>query len=192
MEKKLSPAIILDRDGTLHRDKEYLIRFEDFEPLPGIEEALRMLQDKGFRLFVASNQSGVARGFFSEQDVTALNLKIQEYFRSHGVEIEDWVFCPHHAQGTVPAYTKDCECRKPKPGLLLDLAKRHDLDLINSYMVGDNIRDAEAGIAAGATGVLIRTNSHGSLDKHMRLKEFPSMLEFAKSVRGVSASHASE
>ncbi len=192
MEKKLSPAVILDRDGTLHRDTGYLIRFEDFEPLPGVEEALILLRDAGFRLFVAGNRSGVARGFFSLEQVLALNVKIREYFQSRGIDIEDWVVCPHHPEGTVAAYARECDCRKPKPGMLLDLARRHGLDLSRSYMVGDHPRDAEAGIAAGATGVLIRANSKGSLDKQKGLKEFPSILEFANSVRGAQASHASE
>lgn len=187
MKNNASPAILLDRDGTLHRDKEYLIRFEDFEPLPGVEEALKILRDKGYRLFVASNQSGVARGFFALEDVLRLNARMRDYFLSKGVDIEDWAICPHHPEGTVPEFTRECECRKPKPGMLLDLATRHGLDLGRSFMVGDKARDAEAGIAAGATGVLIQANSEGSLDKQMGLKEFPSILKFAQSVRGVEA-----
>src|SRR4051812_31078200 len=121
----LSPAVILDRDGTLHRDTGYLIRFDDFEPLPGVEEALRILQDAGFRLFVASNQSGVARGFFSLEDVVELNAKIQAYFRQKGINIEEFVICPHHPEGKMAFYAIDCDCRKPKPGMLRDLARRH-------------------------------------------------------------------
>ena len=190
MDTQLSPAIFLDRDGTLHRDTGYLIRFEDFEPLPGVEEALTLMQDQGFRLFVASNQSGVARGYFSMEAVLDLNKKIQGYFKSKGIDIEEVVICPHHPDGIVAEYSRECECRKPKPGMLLDLAHRHGLDLKHSYMVGDHPRDAKAGIAAGATGVLIHANSAGSVDKHARLKEFPSLLEFAQSLRGAHAYHA--
>ena len=184
MNASLSPAIFLDRDGTLHRDTGYLIRFEDFEPLPGVEEALKWMHDGGFRLFVASNQSGVARGFFPMEDVLKLNRKIQEYFQSKGIPIEEVAICPHHPEGIVKEYSRECDCRKPKPGMLLDLAKRHGIDLEHSYMVGDHPRDAKAGIAAGATGVLIHANSAGSVDKHTRLKEFPSILEFARSLSG--------
>ncbi len=185
-----SPAIFLDRDGTLHRDTGYLIRFEDFEPLPGVEEALLLMRDQGFRLFIASNQSGIARGFFPMEAVLDLNQKIQEYFKSKGIDIEEVAICPHHPEGTVEIYSRECDCRKPNPGMLLDLAKRHNLDLEHSYMVGDHPRDAKAGMAAGATGVLIHANSAGSLDKHTRLKEFPSILEFARSLRGAHAYHA--
>jgi histidinol phosphatase-like enzyme len=106
------------------------------------------------------------------------------------VNIEDFAVCPHHPAGTVPAYTLDCPCRKPKPGMLLDLAAKHGLDLARSYMVGDMPRDALAGLAAGAEGVLIPPKDGGSgLDNNARLKEFNSLLDFARGVRGVDASH---
>jgi D-glycero-D-manno-heptose 1,7-bisphosphate phosphatase len=185
MNAKLSPAVILDRDGTLHRDTGYLIRFEDFEPLEGVDEALNILKDLGFRLFVATNQSGVARGMFTLDAVNALNAKIRSHFLEKGVNLEDMAVCPHHPQGTVAPYARDCDCRKPKPGLLLDLAKRHGLDLSRSYMVGDHVRDAEAGVAAGAMGVRIgNQNRLERLDSGGRLKEFESLLAFARSVRG--------
>ena len=188
--KNTSPAIILDRDGTLCRDVVYMSRFDQFEPLPGVDAALRLLQDAGYRLFVATNQSGVARGLFSLETVHTLNTQIWEYFIEKGVNIEDFAVCPHHPQGTVPAYTLDCPCRKPKPGMLLDLAAKHGLDLARSYMVGDMPRDALAGLAAGAEGVLIPPKDGGSgLDNNARLKEFNSLLDFARGVRGVDASH---
>ena len=188
--KKTSPAIILDRDGTLCRDVVYMSRFEQFEPLPGVDAALRLLQDAGYRLFVATNQSGVARGMFSLETVNTLNRQIWEYFIEKGVNIEDFAVCPHHPQGAVPEYTLDCPCRKPKPGMLLDLAARHGLDLSRSYMVGDMPRDALAGLAAGAEGVLIPPKDGGSgLDNNARLKEFNSLLDFARGVRGADASH---
>ena len=189
---KTSPAIILDRDGTLCRDVVYMSRFEDFEPLPSVDAALRLLQDQGFRLFVATNQSGVARGMFPLATVEAVNAKIWEYFIEKGVNIEDFAVCPHHPEGTVPEYTLDCPCRKPKPGMLLDLAQKHGLDLAQSYMVGDMPRDVQAGLAAGAQGVFIPAKDGGfSLDNNARLKEFKSLLDFARSVRGADASHVS-
>lgn len=187
-----SSAIILDRDGTLHRDTGYLCRFEDFELLPGVEEALSIMRDEGFRLFVASNQSGVARGFFPLEDVLTLNAKIQEYFRKKEINVEEMMICPHHPEGKVELYARECDCRKPKPGMLLDLARRHGLDLARSYMVGDHPRDAKAGMAAGATGVLIHANPGGLVDKNARLKEFPSLLDFARNLKGVHASRAHE
>jgi D-glycero-D-manno-heptose 1,7-bisphosphate phosphatase len=180
-----SPAIFLDRDGTLHRDAVYMIRFEDFEPLPGVEEALRLLQGAGYRLFGVTNQSGVARGFFSLEDVQALNDRICGYFHDHGSTIEEIAVCPHLPGAPVAAYDCDCPCRKPKPGMLFDLAKKHNLDLTRSYMVGDMPRDVLAGVSAGTKAVLIPGSVSGSeLDNTGYLKEFTTLLEFAKSVAG--------
>jgi D-glycero-D-manno-heptose 1,7-bisphosphate phosphatase len=180
-----SPAIFLDRDGTLHRDAVYMIRFEDFEPLPGVEEALRLLKGAGYRLFGVTNQSGVARGYFTLQEVARLNDKIRGYFNEHGADIEEIVVCPHLPGASVAAYDQDCECRKPKAGMILDLAHRYNLDLTKSYMVGDMARDVLAGHAAGATGVLIPGNKVvPELDNVGYLKEFTTLLEFAKSVAG--------
>jgi D-glycero-D-manno-heptose 1,7-bisphosphate phosphatase len=185
-----TPAIFLDRDGTLCRDAVYMIHFEDFDPLPGVDEALRILQDLGYRLFVVTNQSGVARGKFTEAAVEALNRRIEAWFAGRGVHIEDTAFCPHHPEGNIPEYTRECACRKPKPGMILDLARKYDLDLTKSYMVGDMLRDVEAGLAAGTRAVLIPPQEHAaSLDNDGRLKEFTSLLEFASSLRGMEASH---
>jgi D-glycero-D-manno-heptose 1,7-bisphosphate phosphatase len=187
-------AIFLDRDGTLHRDAVYMIRFEDFEPLPGVEEALRTLQRAGYRLFGVTNQSGVARGMFTLEQVRALNEKIRAYFREHGVEIEEIAVCPHHPEGTVPEYTRECDCRKPRPGMLLDLAARHGIDLSRSWMVGDALRDAQAGIAAGCRAAIVPPLKNGAdLDIAGRFKEFKTLLEFSQhvenSVEGEAASH---
>jgi D-glycero-D-manno-heptose 1,7-bisphosphate phosphatase len=181
----LSPAIILDRDGILHRDTGYLIRFEDIQPLPGTEEALHLLQEKGFRLFVASNQSGVARGFFSLEEVLALNAKIQAFFLEKGIHIEEFTICPHLPEGKIAAYAITCDCRKPKPGMLLDLARRHGLDLSRSYMVGDSLRDVEAGVAAGTTGVFIQASPDGVAVNKERLNVYPTLLDFAHTVERV-------
>ena len=185
-----SPAIFLDRDGTLCRDAVYMIRFEDFEPLPGVDEALRRLQEAGYRLFVVTNQSGVARGMFTAEAVEALNRRIEDYFRERGVFLEDTAFCPHHPEGTVPEYAVECACRKPKPGMILDLAQKYDLDLTRSYMVGDMLRDVEAGLAAVTRAALIPPRENApSLDNDGRLKEFTSLLDFANSLRGSDTSH---
>ncbi len=189
LNTSLSPAVFLDRDGTLHRDTGYLIRFEEFHPLPGVEEALRLMQDKGYRLFVATNQSGVARGFFTLEAVHALNSRIQAYFRDNGINIEAMAVCPHHPEGVVAAYARICDCRKPQPGMLRDLAESYGLDLTRSYMAGDHWRDAQAGLAAGGTGILIGNRGFvNEVDKESRLKEFNSLFEFARSLTGVATS----
>jgi D-glycero-D-manno-heptose 1,7-bisphosphate phosphatase len=181
-----SPAIFLDRDGTLHRDAVYMIRFEDFEPLPGVEEALRLLQGAGYRLFGVTNQSGVARGMFPLEAVQALNDRIRGYFRERGADIEEIAVCPHLPGGTVPEYARECDCRKPKPGMLLDLAHRYNLDLTRSYMVGDMDRDVLAGLAAGTRAARVpaapQSGNVENLDNTADFKEFRTLLEFAHSI----------
>jgi histidinol-phosphate phosphatase family protein len=128
---------------------------------------------------------------FTLEAVRGLNEKIQGYFRSHGAEIEEIAVCPHHPEGTVAEYTRECECRKPQPGMLLDLARRHNLDLSRSYMVGYALRDAQAGLAAGTRAALVPPlKNRADLDISGRLKEFKTLLEFAESVEGEDASHA--
>jgi D-glycero-D-manno-heptose 1,7-bisphosphate phosphatase len=181
-------AIFLDRDGTLNVDKEYMVKFEDFELIPGVITALHIFRDLGYRLFVVSNQSGIARRYFTYADVEKLQAQTDALFRSHGISFDDMVFCPHHPDGKDERYLGDCDCRKPKPGMILELARKHGIDLSKSYMVGDKRLDAEAGVNAGATGVWLRIpggryEEPGRLDKAENIKEFLSLLDFAEFLR---------
>jgi D-glycero-D-manno-heptose 1,7-bisphosphate phosphatase len=181
-------AVFLDRDGTVNRNTHYLIDFADFELLPGVEAALRSLQDLGYLLFGASNQSGVARGYFAYGAVEELNRKIIADLAARGIRMEEIAFCPHHPQGTVTEYAKACDCRKPSPGMLAALARKYGLDLSRSYMVGDSESDAEAGLNAGAQGVWIRPEATaspagGQVDNPRKIKEFASLLDFARYLR---------
>jgi D-glycero-D-manno-heptose 1,7-bisphosphate phosphatase len=191
-------AVFLDRDGTLNRNTHYLIDFEDFELLPGVEKALLLLQDLNYRLFVVSNQSGVARGYFTSQAVESLHGKIAAHMAGRGVRLEELVFCPHHPEGTVAEYTRDCECRKPKAGMLRYLADKYDLDITESIMVGDSLSDALAGVNAGAKGVWLRPEKgpdspaappvgYGGrqVDNLQNIKEFVSLLDFAENLRDI-------
>ncbi len=180
-----SPAIFLDRDGTINLDKEYLIHFEDFEPVPGTEEALRLLVELGYRLFVCTNQSGVARGYFSLEAVEQLNGRIQEYFAERGARLEAFAVCPHHPEGVIPEFTKDCACRKPKPGLILQLANKHRLDLSRSYFVGDKLSDVQAGHNSGISAVLVRSGHKYYLEGPENVPEFDSLLDFAVYLREI-------
>lgn len=184
-------AIFLDRDGTLNRNTHYLIDFEDFELLPGVESALRIFQELGYRLFVVSNQSGVARGYFGYEAVEALHLKISAHFATLGITIEEFAFCPHHPDGSVAAYAKTCDCRKPMPGMLLSLAAKHGVDLAQSIMVGDRDFDAQTGLNAGAGGVWLRAEMESGtgfpqVDNPLKIKEFASLLDFAESLREIA------
>jgi D-glycero-D-manno-heptose 1,7-bisphosphate phosphatase len=143
-------AVFLDRDGVLnHEMGDYIRRFEDFEVLDNFA-ALKALQDKGYLLLVATNQGGLAKGWYTEDELRKMHNHLRDVYAEHGVTINDFFYCPHH-----PDFTGDCNCRKPKPGLLLQGIKRYDIDPEKSYFIGDRERDMEAGAAAGLKGILI-------------------------------------
>lgn len=148
-------AVFLDKDGTLIDNVPYNVDPARIRLAQGAGEALRMLADAGYRLFVVSNQSGVARGCFGEEALAAVERRIRELLRAEGVEIDAFAWCPHHPDGTVPAYARACDCRKPAPGMLIGLAARHDVDLPRSWMVGDILDDVEAGRRAGCRTMLV-------------------------------------
>jgi D-glycero-D-manno-heptose 1,7-bisphosphate phosphatase len=150
-------AVFLDRDGTINVEKEYLSRPEDFEFLPGVPEALKRLKDAGFFLIVVTNQSGVARGYFTLAEVEALHRCIQKRLRAFGTEIDGFFVCPHHPDLGVGEYRKRCACRKGEPGLLLQAAVDFGIDLSRSYMIGDKPADMEAGTRAGCRPILVLT-----------------------------------
>ncbi|GIW70603.1 MAG: D,D-heptose 1,7-bisphosphate phosphatase [Planctomycetota bacterium] len=145
----MRPAAFLDRDGTLNRDTDFVGGPEEVELLPGAAEAVRRLRAAGFVPVVVSNQSGVARGYFDERTVRAVNRRLGELLAAAGAPIELWYWCPHLPEGRDPRYAVACDCRKPAPGLLLRAAREHALDLARSVAIGDRERDIEAARAAG-------------------------------------------
>lgn len=149
-------AVFLDRDGTLNVEKDYLYRVADFAFLPGVPRALKRLQDAGFLLVVVTNQSGVARGYYTLAEVEILHRYLRTQLQNWGVEISAFYVCPHYPGGQAP-YNVDCPCRKPKPGLLLQAADALTIDLKRSCMIGDKLTDAQAGQAAGCRSLLVRT-----------------------------------
>jgi D-glycero-D-manno-heptose 1,7-bisphosphate phosphatase len=143
-------AVFLDRDGVLnHEMGDYIRRIEDFTILDNFE-ALKTLQDKGYLLIVATNQGGLAKGWYTEGELANMHKKLKETYHNHGVEFTDMFYCPHH-----PDFTGDCDCRKPKPGLLLQGIEKYNIDPSKSYFIGDRERDMEAATAAGVKGILI-------------------------------------
>ncbi|WP_448699701.1 D-glycero-alpha-D-manno-heptose-1,7-bisphosphate 7-phosphatase [Mucilaginibacter sp. AW1-3] len=143
-------AVFLDRDGVLNKELgDYVCRLEDLIVLDNFA-ALKALQDKGYLLIVATNQGGLAKGWYTEETLAAMHQHIRDVYQEHGVKITDFFYCPHH-----PDFTGDCDCRKPKPGLLLQGIARYNIDPAQSYFVGDRERDVEAGTAAGVKGILI-------------------------------------
>jgi D-glycero-D-manno-heptose 1,7-bisphosphate phosphatase len=158
----MKPAVFLDRDGVLIEDVHLLTRPEKVVIPAGVPEALRALGMAGFKLIVISNQPVVARGLASEAEVRAVNTRMEALLQSAGAPPLDGVyFCPHHPKATLAAYRVDCDCRKPRPGLLLRAAAELDIDLSASFAVGDRITDIIAGAKAGCRTVLVQTGRHG-------------------------------
>ena len=149
-------AVFLDRDGTINTEKDYLYRIDDFEFIQGAVEAIRLLNESGYMVIVVTNQSGIARGYYTEEDLSVLHRYIADQLSCAGAHVDDWYFCPHHPTGK-GVYAQQCSCRKPLPGMLHQAALRHGIDLERSFMIGDKSVDVEAAIAAGCKPILVRT-----------------------------------
>jgi D-glycero-D-manno-heptose 1,7-bisphosphate phosphatase len=152
-------AVFLDKDGTLVIDVPYNVDPQKIKLAPYATDALKLLQDQGYQLIVISNQSGIARGYFTEADIGPVIMKIDELLQPAKVNLQDFYYCPHHEHGAVADYAIACNCRKPQPGMLLKAAREHDIDLSNSWMIGDILDDMEAGKKAGCRTILINNGN---------------------------------
>ncbi len=150
-------VVFLDRDGTINIEKNYLYRKEDFEFIPGAVEAIKLIKEKGFKVVVVSNQAGVARGYYSEEDVNVLHRYINECLKKEGTIIDAFYFCPHHPVHGKGKYLCECTCRKPNTGMFEKAAEKFDIDIENSWMIGDNTGDIKAGINFGIKTILVAT-----------------------------------
>ncbi|PST82803.1 HAD family hydrolase [Pedobacter yulinensis] len=152
---EVKAAIFLDKDGTLVNDVPYNVDPAKITLADHIIKGLKLLAASGFRLFVVSNQSGVARGYFRPEALNGVESCLSGLLSAQGVRLEGFYFCPHHPDGSVRGYNVDCGCRKPMPGMLLCAAREHGIDLSRSWMIGDILNDVEAGHRAGCRSVLI-------------------------------------
>ena len=150
-------AVFLDRDGTINEEKEYLYRPEELAFIPGAVEAIRLLKRAGFCVIVVTNQSGIGRGYYNEADLLALHRHLDAMLEEEGAAVDAYYFCPHHPEHGVGDYCRECDCRKPLPGMLLQAASELSIDLSNSFMIGDKVVDVEAGLRAGCRPLLVRT-----------------------------------
>lgn len=158
-------AVFLDKDGTLIKNVPYNVDPAKIYLEPFAAEALKLLQNNAYELFVVSNQGGVALGYFNEADLLPVNDAIEKLLNNNGVHgvhdvhLNAFYYCTHLKNGTVTAFAKDCECRKPKPGLLLQAAREHRINLLRSWMIGDILDDVEAGKSAGCKTILLNNGN---------------------------------
>ena len=150
----------IDRDGVIIEERGYAYRIEDYAPLPGAVAALRELQAVGFRLVVVTNQSGIARGLYTEDDYLAFTAHMQARLLAGGVRLDAVEYCPHLPDAAVARYRLACDCRKPRPAMLQRAASKLNIDLASSILVGDRLTDIEAGRAAGVGRCFLVRSGH--------------------------------
>ena len=148
----LNKTIFLDRDGVVNKEVNYLHQIKDFEFMPGIFEACNYFQDIGFKIIIITNQSGIARGYFKENDYHKITAWMLKQLEKKNIKILDIFYCPHGPKSS-------CECRKPKPGMFIEAKKKHNIDMKDSWMIGDSERDITAASLAGITNtILVRSD----------------------------------
>lgn len=150
-------AVFLDRDGTVAEEVGYVNHASRIRLLPGSAEAVRRLRDAGFLAVIVTNQAGVARDYFEEFVVQQANRRLEELLQQEGAALDGIYYCPHHPREGAPPYRQDCQCRKPRPGMLRQASEDLGIDLSRSYMVGDGLVDVGAARAAGVVPVLVLT-----------------------------------
>ena len=177
-------AVFLDRDGVINVDTGYVYDVDDFQFIDGVIEAMLKLKQNGYLLVVVTNQSGIARGYFTEAQFMNLTEWMDWSLADRGVDLDGIYFCPHHpTEGSEP-YRQACTCRKPGPDMFLDAAQALDIDLAASYMVGDKTSDMKAAVAAGVGHkVLVKTGKALS-EEGIALADgiYPSLVEFAETL----------
>jgi D-glycero-D-manno-heptose 1,7-bisphosphate phosphatase len=170
--------VFLDRDGTINEEVEYLHRPEDLVILPGVAEALRRLKEQGFKLVVITNQAGVARGYYGEEDVKALHEYLNCLLSKEGAQIDRFYYCPHHPVHGIGKYRMECHCRKPETGMFEMAETRFPVDKSHSYMIGDKLLDTEAGRRYGVGTVLVGTGYGKELYGNLTQSEKKNSFDF--------------
>ena len=155
-----SPAVFLDRDGVINEERDYVHRIEDFVILPGVLEGLAMLQAAGFKLVVVTNQAGIGRGLYDEAAYQRVTKHMLARMREAGIELDAVYHCPHHPSAGIGVYRRDCDCRKPGAGMLLQAARELPIDLSRSILIGDKTSDIAAGRAADLACCVLVHSGH--------------------------------
>ncbi len=176
---KQKKAIFLDRDGTINIEKDYLFKITDFEFIPGVIPALKLIQKAGYFIIVITNQSGIARGYYTENDFQILNNWMLQRLKSFGIDVAAVYYCPHHPAAPIEKYRVDCDCRKPKLGMFEKAVKDFDLDLKECIAIGDKIRDCEICKLTACRGYLISDNEKKPIIESVKRGEY-ERVEYAK------------
>lgn len=150
-------AVFMDRDGTINEERGYLKDPRDLSILPGAVDAIRLINENRIKAVVITNQSGVARGYFSEEMVEKVHLRLRDLLGGKGVYLDGIYYCPHHPEVGHPGYRKECNCRKPALGMLNLASTELEIDLSHSYVIGDKLTDIEPAYKVGAKGILVLT-----------------------------------
>ena len=168
----MNKAVFLDRDGTINVEKHYLYKIEDFEFLPGVFEGLRLLKCAGYLLVIITNQSGIARGYYTEEDFQILNDWMTDELSRQGIKVESVYFCPHFPEAAIEKYKVICNCRKPACGLYERAASNLDIDIRISWAVGDRIRDCSICEKTECRGYLIGNNEKPQIIDQVKCGKF--------------------
>ena len=187
----MEKVIFLDRDGTLNEEVNYLYRREELILFDGVPEALKLFKEHGYRLVVVTNQAGVARGYYGEEDVVKLHRYMNDLLRPRGAEIDAFYYCPHHPEHGIGGYAIFCHCRKPETGLFEMAERRFAVDKARSWMIGDKMSDILAGKNYGVHTALVGTGYGAEVNREQEKKgEIPydiygaTLLEAARKIIG--------
>lgn len=152
----MNKAIFLDKDGTLIENIPYNVNCNAIKLVPGVVSGLRKLQSHGYRFIIITNQSGLAKGYFTVQELEKVRQHLEGLFNKQDIKLDGFYYCPHYSKGIIEEYSVECNCRKPKPGLLLKAAIDLSIDVSRSWFIGDSFSDVEAGNACGCKTILLR------------------------------------
>lgn len=168
----MNKAVFLDRDGTINVEKDYLYNIEDFEYLPDVIDGLRLFQEKGYLIIVITNQSGIARGYYTEDDYHRLDKWMKDDLAQKGIKITASYYCPHLPEAVIPKYAIECDCRKPKLGMYYKAVDEWNIDLDNSIAIGDKLRDLAICDHSKCRGILISEEDKEVPENVERVKDW--------------------
>ena len=185
-EGEMNKAVFLDRDGTINIEKEYLYKPEDFELLDGATQAISSMNKLGYKVVIITNQSGIARGYYTEEDVRKLHCYMKKTLAMKNAKIDAVYYCPHHPQASVDRYRIDCDCRKPQTGLFKRAISELNIDAEQSWAAGDRMRDITPAMELGIKSVLILTGYGKSEDLRLAPAYVRDLSEFADLLNSVN------